>query len=392
MADQENEKIDISKILLPKKEGGPSINSAARVNAGALLEQEQGAALPKPPAPTAPPPKPPEEERVVKAVETYRGAIEELVQKKNVSVVSIAAAEALRRGEAGGGEAGVGDTDDAASTFLQTLGRVALVAAGVLLLAGAAGAVLWVLQPAPAVVVQAPENAPFIHTDSTVVFTVPPTAPAGAAAIAALEEKRKAVSLSLGLVAWFYLAEQSVASDGAPALSPLSTARALQLMAPNVPGTLLRALDQDEYLLAVHSFDGNQPLLILKAESYEQAFAGMLEWERSMAAELAPLFTRTPPERIVEDVVEDALATTTATTTDSVATSTPPSAPAATTPAGFTDEIVENQNARVIKNEYGDIVLLWSFINRSTVVVTTNDATLREVISRLRSSPIVPTP
>jgi hypothetical protein len=37
-------------------------------------------------------------------------------------------------------------------------------------------------------------------------------------------------------------------------------------------------------------------------------------------------------------------------------------------------------------------LLLWGFINRNTLVITTNEATMREVISRLKNAPIVPTP
>ncbi len=99
--------IDISKILLPKKEG-QSPQSAQRINAGILLEQEQNATL-RPAAPPASPtpavakPTPVKaEESTTPSLQTYRGDIEQVVQNKNVSVVSIAAAEAGRRGESGG--------------------------------------------------------------------------------------------------------------------------------------------------------------------------------------------------------------------------------------------------------------------------------------------------
>src|ERR1700690_3100915 len=96
-----NKGIDLDKILLPTKEvHGP--DSAQRVNAGALLEQEQNATMvPTQPAaaPVAPTPK--KEESLVQPLETYKSDIEHLVQDKNVSVLSIAAAEAERRGQAG---------------------------------------------------------------------------------------------------------------------------------------------------------------------------------------------------------------------------------------------------------------------------------------------------
>jgi len=51
-----------------------------------------------------------------------------------------------------------------------------------------------------------------------------------------------------------------------------------------------------------------------------------------------------------------------------------------------------SDDARVLQNQYGDVYLLWTFLDRNTLVITTNDATLREVISRLKEAPITPIP
>jgi UDP-N-acetylglucosamine transferase subunit ALG13 len=56
------------------------------------------------------------------------------------------------------------------------------------------------------------------------------------------------------------------------------------------------------------------------------------------------------------------------------------------------DKIVENHDARVIQNNTGDVSLLWTFIDRNTLIITTNDATLREIISRLQTAPVTPIP
>jgi hypothetical protein len=59
---------------------------------------------------------------------------------------------------------------------------------------------------------------------------------------------------------------------------------------------------------------------------------------------------------------------------------------------GFVDKIVENHDARVIQNNTGDVSLLWTFIDRNTLVITTQGATLREIISRLQQAPVTPIP
>ncbi len=364
--------IDLGKILLPKKEVPPSTE---RINAGVLLEQEQsavltvqGATLPKPePAASVAPPMPPKpkEETVVRSIETYQGDIESLVQKKNVSVVSIAAGEATRR------EGGAIPAEQEKTEGNTWLGKLLMIAAGVLMLAGAVGALVFVLRPAAAVKVNADIPAPFMNVDQTLVFTVPQGSFKRATAMNALEGQRENVSLSLGLMARIFLAHP--ADPTSKKITGLNTTEILSILGPNVPDSLLRALDAEEYLLGIHSYDGNQSFLILKTTSYEQAFSGMLEWEYGMKQDLYPLFFRTPRAHIPQEGVA------------SSSTSTP-----TFVQTGFIDRIVENHDARVIENSTKDILLLWTFLNRNTLVITTNGATLKEIISRLKNAPVVP--
>jgi hypothetical protein len=102
-----------------------------------------------------------------------------------------------------------------------------------------------------------------------------------------------------------------------------------------------------------------------------------------MRAELSPLFDRevSPAVLIDPDLPESLPASTTA------ASSTPESAPGIIDTA-FKDRVVENRDARVIENAEGTILLLWTFLDRRTILITTNEATLREVISRMAVTPI----
>src|SRR3989344_4325953 len=99
--------VDLNKVLLPKKDTpGRTVDSAQRINAGALLEQEQKATLqasaptaPAKPA-AAPPPQKKPEDPMIAPLQTFKGDIESLIQNTNASTVSIAAAEAARRAQA----------------------------------------------------------------------------------------------------------------------------------------------------------------------------------------------------------------------------------------------------------------------------------------------------
>ncbi len=399
---QDNEKggIDLSKILLPKKDS-PSKDSAQRVNAGALFEAERSATL-TPTTPTAAPaaaptPAPaPKPEPGIKPLETYQSDIENLVQSKNVSVLSIAAAEAARRGEVVGQPAATQASSFDIGTLMR---RAGMVLGGILLLAAAGGALWWVLKQPTSVQVQAVQAAPFIKVDEAKVLAVPATRFTHSDFMKALTAQRDAVSLSLGLIEYLELATASATSSG-QTYAPLTTAALLTNLSPNIPDALVRALSPSQYLLGVHAYDDNQPFLILGVDSYEGAYAGMLAWERTMQSDLEPLFNRIPPVRIQEPVVATTTATSTAATSTpaaplaatSTASTTPSVAAAAPSPAEFADRIVENHDARVIEDENGEIVLLWTFINRSVLVITTNEATLREIISRLTTPAVVPTP
>jgi hypothetical protein len=122
-------------------------------------------------------------------------------------------------------------------------------------------------------------------------------------------------------------------------------------------------------------FDGPQAFLILETDSYERAFAAMLAWENTMRTDLLPLFTRVPRTRIPE---ESTASSTTATSSLQLIRN------------GFLDKIVENRDTRVILNTTNDILLLWTFLNRNIIVITTNEYTLKEIISRYSTSAVTP--
>ena len=375
--------IDLGKVLLPKKEvPGQTPLSAERINAGVLLEQEQTAAKEGAPAaaeaPDAPVPLKPKNTATVKPIETYQSDIEQLVQDKNVSVLQIAAAEAERRARTGGSAAQTPVVKETFSEklekFKQLWKKVAMVIAGVLLLCAAAGGLAYVfLRPTSTPPVQAP-SSPFIAVDDTKVITVDPT-DSRSDIMAQLTSAQASVNLSLGLIDRLLPAVASTTPNGGQTLVAMDAQTFLSILAPDIPPQLLRTINPT-FLLGVHVYDGNQALLIFNVDSYEDAYAGMLAWEPTMLNDLSPLFAYTPGPHINGTVSTSSVATT---SNEFIQT-------------GFIDDIVENHDARVLQNSTGDIYLLWTFLDRNTLVITTNDATLREIISRVEQAPVTPIP
>ncbi|MEK7134163.1 MAG: hypothetical protein AAB819_00330 [Patescibacteria group bacterium] len=123
-----------------------------------------------------------------------------------------------------------------------------------------------------------------------------------------------------------------------------------RMVSPDMPVSLIRALSPD-FFFGVHVFNGNQPFMILRTDYFESAFAGMLKWENAMAREVLPLFgiqiTREASTRSFEDLV------------------------------------IRNRDIRALRNEQGDIVLLYLFRDKNTIIIATADETAREVVDRL---------
>lgn len=118
-----------------------------------------------------------------------------------------------------------------------------------------------------------------------------------------------------------------------------------------------------EMTFGYHSFDGTQPFMVFKTEFYEDAFAAMLDWESRMNEDLSPLFG---------DIIME---------TYLVGSST------RTRPANLTfeDVLVKNKEVRVLYDANGKELLLYGFPNPETLIITTNQYTFTEILTRLQS-------
>ena len=373
--------IDLTKVLLPKKETpGQTVDSAQRINAGALLEQEiaagalgsntqQSHVAEVAEAKQTATPTPAVEEPLVKPLETYQRDIESVVQHDNVSVLTIATAEANRRTATG-----EGNPETKAERSRSLAFNIAMIAVGLVFLIGASGALAYLVtrQTSVPIAATATPASSLITIDAVKEITITPDE-SRSTVMSQLDAARQATSLSLGLMGQLLVTESSTTPSGTT-VQVLPSESFLPLIAPNIPAALARAF-KPNYLLGVHVYNGNQAFIVANVYSYEEAYSGMLAWEPNLQRDLSPLFNYTPTQHIPEQGVG-----TIATGTNQFIQT------------GFVDKIVENHDARVLQNSTGDIYLLWTFLDRNTLVITTNDATLREIISRLKNAPITPIP
>jgi hypothetical protein len=169
------------------------------------------------------------------------------------------------------------------------------------------------------------------------------------------DEKENAEVLPLGSIKHIYLTENK--GDGK---TLVSAREFLETIDTQVRSSYLRSINQP-FMFGFHVFDGSQPFLILKVGFFEGAFAGMLEWEKYIQDDLAPLFVDKTSSIFNESSVT------------------------ASQPA-FSDVVIKNKDTRVLKNDAGNTVLLYSFLDRETLAITTREDTLIEIFTRMTGS------
>lgn len=148
---------------------------------------------------------------------------------------------------------------------------------------------------------------------------------------------------------------KSAMSAGGAREAPVAAREFLSAFPHDVPEQLSRALNE-QFFYGFHFFRTVAPVLILQNKFYDGAFVGMLQWERFMLHDIAPIFFINPNTG---------------------------------TRRSFEDVIIKNIDVRVLKGGDGTPALLYSFIDRETIVITTNTDTFEEVVTRLRTpSPI----
>ncbi|MBX4189555.1 hypothetical protein KW785_03115 [Candidatus Parcubacteria bacterium] len=124
------------------------------------------------------------------------------------------------------------------------------------------------------------------------------------------------------------------------------------------PASLIRAFDPLFMLATLGASPGEasaHTFMIVKLDSFENAFPGMLLWEATLSKDLLPLFA---PDSIIEGVASSTV---------------------------FSDITIQNKDARVLKNPQGKTVLLYSFYDNNYLIITDNELSLRQIISAMNA-------
>jgi len=153
-----------------------------------------------------------------------------------------------------------------------------------------------------------------------------------------LGEIRKGTNVTLGEVLRLDIYSGQVLTSHAEVLESL-----------RIPEALRREIT--DVMIGIHSFDRNQPFIILSVSAYDRSFNALLEWEDEIARSLGSFFA--------------------------------PLGEAGNPPiVSFSDSVVQNIDVR--KSQPG-WPILYGYVTRNVLVITTNEFTLREILSRFSS-------
>ncbi|MBP6856202.1 MAG: hypothetical protein KBC49_00950, partial [Candidatus Pacebacteria bacterium] len=123
----------------------------------------------------------------------------------------------------------------------------------------------------------------------------------------------------------------------------------------SMPGPLYRSLS-DEYMLGSISLEEKgSPFIILKPTSFDYAYSGMLQWEKKMVDDFFILYN-------INVAGEN-----------SYLLSKP-----------FQDSVLKNQDARVLYDNQGQVVMLYLFVNNDDLIIIAKDeSAVLEILNRL---------
>lgn len=136
-----------------------------------------------------------------------------------------------------------------------------------------------------------------------------------------------------------------------------------QLLDTSAPESLNRSLTK-KWMIGTSDEDfGKAPFIILSTDFFQNTFAGMLKWESDMPDEMAIAFN-------YNDRARQDNGTTTINSFFTIR-------------GRFQDRVVSNRDVREFISESGELLILYSFIDKDTLVITTNEETLKKLIQKI---------
>ena len=133
----------------------------------------------------------------------------------------------------------------------------------------------------------------------------------------------------------------------------ISTKELFSFLGFNPPLSFVRALS-DSYMVGTYTDERSHLFMIFQVNDYDYAYAGMLEWEKTLVNDALSLFGLDTNESKLQ-----------------------------LSERKWSDIIINNKDVRVVMNENNKPMLYYLFNNKNSLIITDNENAIKEIISRL---------
>jgi len=292
-------------------------------------------------------------EQTIPKLRTFESDAAEAVKKHSVSAVSIAAQQIQ--------QPSITPVPRRRETATRTIKKVAIIF-GIFALVIGSGALIWY-----AITLSQPKTLP--ATQSNALTSTP---------IGVDDVKTIGIEPSQSTLSVFSQAKSSLATEKGTVvqfiMTPAGTTTPIDsgtfltdLGAKGMPNWLQRATGPKYVVGYYHNTNSWDPFMLFEVSSYDNAFAAMLQWESSLATDLAPLYQSASPSSAAT------MSTTTASSTP-VVLSLPPS---------WGDVYIDNKDVRAWGVPGQKPLLMYAFPMQNILVITTSQEAAIAIFNRL---------
>ncbi len=296
---------------------------------------------------------PKKESTILKRIKTYKQDVADAIHKDNVSIVKMALAENKKR------EENKEIDEERSPTSRRNIILISISVFLVLIGGGAVGLFYYINQITPKNVTATPVVTDVIHFEYSENIDL--TNSNRQDVFNAIQNEKNS-NLPLGTIKKLVFVASSSKIQGVMTFNDFMGA-----LNSNIPNELVRSLDP-QFFFGLHSFQANNPFIILTTSSYDNAYSGMLDYEPAMENDMEGIFGLT------EAQTSSSTATSTKTTLNT---------------RHWADKVIDNKDVRVFIDGGGNSLFFYSFLDQNTIIITDNIDTFTEVVDRLLKNQLV---
>lgn len=306
-----------------------------------------------------------EKEKVVlqKPIRTYESDIAEILARKSVSAATIAIAEDKKRTDP--------ETIEKIPRTRNTRKIVLIVFSIIFILGGIVGGYfLYLKSPFAKINIQPIISMPsIISSDFQIPISINDSEKDQFAKSIIKESYSKTIENNK--IIEFIPSIKSESTGGETVVLRITGSQFINKIGFNMTDVLKRSLT-DKWMFGIYGIqDQKLPFIIFTTDFFQNAFAGMLKWETDMSDNLAYILDYKEKTR-----VNDTMSTTSVSSYFS-------------TQGNFFDRKVQNRDVREFISDRGELLFLYSFINKDTIAIATSETTLRVLIDHIEKQTFV---